>query len=157
MVSEEDHQRQPSDIFEHKTRTGANELVERRTPRGIGRWQAELCMRGYVEPRFNINGSSHIVHHFANKVMFMFDHEPIAYWKFWLEEWFPARLRGCGSNFAVATCCSTGDLEKISNAVGSDLYMVVRLRVAGEKFTSSKVQQGEYFASRKQYTRGVRT
>ncbi len=110
-------------------------------------------MRGYVEPKFKINGFSHIAEPFTDQVAFTFGHETIAYWKFWLEEWFPARLRGLGSNFAVTTCCSTGDLEKISNAVGSDLYLVVRLRVAGEKFTSSKVQQGDYFATKKIYER----
>ncbi|WP_123792319.1 hypothetical protein [Pacificibacter maritimus] len=89
----------------------------------------------------------------ADKVAFVFDGVSIAYWKFWLEEWFPARLQGCGSNFAVATCCSADDLEKISNAVGSDLYLVVRLKVSGQRFTSSKIQQGEYFATKKIYER----
>lgn len=153
VVTEEDHQGQLSDLFGPMIREGSNQLLEGVIPRGIGRWQAELCMRGYVEPKFNINGFSHIAEPFADLVAFMFDHETIAYWKYWLEEWFPARLRGLGSNFAVATCCSTGDLEKISNAVGSDLYLVVRLSVAGEKFASSKVQQGEYFATKKIYER----
>lgn len=153
IVTEEEHQGQLGKIFDHMTKAGGNRLVERVIPRDVGRWQAELCMRGYVEPKFNIDGSSHISEPSTDRVAFVFGRETIAYWKFWLEEWFPARLRGLGSNFAVATCCSTGDLEKISNALGSDLYLVVRLRVAVEKFAFSKVQQGDYFAAKKIYER----
>ncbi|WP_065332285.1 P-loop domain-containing protein [Tritonibacter mobilis] len=128
-------------------------LVEKVYHWGLGRWQAELYMRGFAAPSFKIDGHAHTSKSFDNKIAFVFDHDPIAHWKFWHEEWFPARLRGCGSNIAVATSCVPDHLEKIADALGCDLHLAVRLKVMGARFTFSKVPQGEYFATRKIYTK----
>ncbi|WP_063311332.1 hypothetical protein [Pseudovibrio sp. Ad26] len=145
------NQRELETLFEDANRGNARGLVKKAIPKGLGRWQAELYMRDLAEPNFKIEDRTHTLEPMDNKVSFIFDHEPVAHWKFWYEEWFPARLREFGPHIGVATYCSTDDLEKISDTVGSNLYLAVKLKVSHQKITSSDVQPSEYYASKKIY------
>jgi len=146
-------QKELESLFRDVDRNKGKGVVEKVFPAGIGRWQAELYMRGFAEPKFNIDGQAHTLQPFDNKVAFIFDREPVAHWKYWYEEWFPARLRGFGASIGVATYCSKDDLEKIADGVGGSLYLAARLKVSSQKITSNSVQSGEYFATRKIYGR----
>lgn len=135
-------------LFGEQDGSIAYHLADNEYPAGTGRWQTEILSRGYSHPFFATGEPPHSILFNADTVDYRSKNEVLCTWRYWFQNWFPARRRELGCNLGTSLTCPLETFKEVKSNIYGHLYLVVRLKIAGRDIGSDDKLRGEYYTLR---------